>query len=74
MLKERGIETTVLVTSALHMRRAAAEFERAGVHVIWAPVDHTVRPLGGLDTLFPDAASLSRLDEILHELVGRFTP
>ncbi|MFO0586590.1 MAG: YdcF family protein [Polyangiaceae bacterium] len=74
LLKERGIETTVLVTSALHMRRAAAELERAGVHVIMAPVDHTVRPLGGLDMLFPDAGSLSRLDEIVHELVGRLKP
>lgn len=74
LLRDRHIETTVLVTSALHMRRAAAEFERAGVHPIWSPVDHTVRPLGGLDMLFPDATSLSRLDDILHEWIGRLKP
>jgi uncharacterized SAM-binding protein YcdF (DUF218 family) len=74
LLRERGIDHTVLVTSALHMRRAAAEFERAGITVIQAPVDHAVRPLGGLDMLFPDSSSLARFDEITHEVIGRFKP
>ena len=74
LLRARGVDHTVLVTSALHMRRAAIEFERAGITVIQAPVDHTVRPLGGVDTLVPDSGSLMRLDEILHEVIGRWKP
>jgi hypothetical protein len=33
-----------------------------------------VRPLGGLDMLFPDSSSLARFDEITHEVIGRFKP
>lgn len=39
MLRERGVDTVLLVTSALHMRRARAEFERAGLKVLPAPTD-----------------------------------
>ena len=74
LLRAQGIDNTVLVTSALHMRRAAAELERAGITVIQAPVDHTVRPLGGLDMLFPDSGSLARFDDIVDEVIGRYKP
>jgi uncharacterized SAM-binding protein YcdF (DUF218 family) len=39
LLRPQGVDTVILVTSALHMRRARAEFERAGLKVIPAPTD-----------------------------------
>lgn len=74
LIREQGITKTVLVTSALHMRRAAAEFRKVGVEVVEAPVDLTVRPFSGPEMVFPDVASLSRVDEAVHELLGRYKP
>ncbi len=39
LLRPQGVDTVILVTSALHMRRARAEFELAGLKVIPAPTD-----------------------------------
>jgi uncharacterized SAM-binding protein YcdF (DUF218 family) len=37
LAKSRGWSTVILVTHPWHMRRAAAAFEKAGVHVVCAP-------------------------------------
>jgi uncharacterized SAM-binding protein YcdF (DUF218 family) len=37
LAKSRGWDTVILVTHPWHMRRAAAAFEKAGVHVLCAP-------------------------------------
>ncbi len=42
MLKQRGIQEIILVTSATHMPRAVAVFEKAGLQVIAAPTDYFV--------------------------------
>ena len=39
LLKSRGLNTILLVTSASHMPRAAGAFEKQGLHTIAAPTD-----------------------------------
>ncbi|NMA12373.1 MAG: YdcF family protein [Chloroflexi bacterium] len=42
ILKKMGEEQIILVTSATHMRRAVACFEKQGIKVIPAPVDYAI--------------------------------
>lgn len=76
LLKERGFRKVLLVTSALHMRRARARFEATGLQVIPAPTDFRsiVQPLT-LDQVLPDSRALldsaNGLKELLGALVGR---
>ena len=42
LLDEKGISRVILVTSAAHMPRSVALFERQGIEVIPAPTDYTV--------------------------------
>jgi uncharacterized SAM-binding protein YcdF (DUF218 family) len=70
ILRERGVETVVLVTSATHMRRAVKGFARAGVQVIPAPVDVLGPTVWELDQLLPSAHALSRTQVALHEILG----
>ena len=61
----------VLVTSALHMYRAAAAFHKQGLFPDPYPVDF--RSSGGrmrLFGLFPSAETLSTMTEVIHELIG----
>lgn len=62
----------LLVTSALHMRRAAMLFSRAGVNVVPFPVDFKV-PSGETFTvlnLLPGPGSLGRTEIVLREFYG----
>ena len=70
LLAPAWIKNVVLVTSAVHMRRAVAEFEAAGVTVIPAPVGGTIAPGRGLIAWLPRAAALARSSEALYELLG----
>jgi uncharacterized SAM-binding protein YcdF (DUF218 family) len=71
MLHQRGIGTAILVTSALHMPRARAQFEREGLTIISAPADFEVAgmPLYLTDFL-PSAAALDKAGRAMKELVG----
>lgn len=71
LLRQRGIEQVLLVTSALHMRRARALFELEGIRVIPAPTDHEVvdRPFRLLDVV-PDAEALEGSGRAIKEIVG----
>ena len=63
----------LLVTSAYHVPRAAALFERAGLRVTAFPVDFQVsegRAFGVLD-LMPDARALWKTQRALREVLGR---
>lgn len=71
LLRQRDIRQVLLVTSALHMRRARALFEREGIRVIPAPTDHEVvdRPFRLLDVV-PDAEALEGSGRAIKEIVG----
>lgn len=71
LLRQRDIQQVLLVTSALHMRRARALFEREGIRVIAAPADHEVvdRPFRLRDVV-PDAEALEGSGRAIKEIVG----
>ena len=81
MLKEKGIQRVILVTSASHMPRAVPLFLAQGIDVIPAPTDYSLsredfRPLtldtlpGYLTNLVPDATSLRGTTTALKEYIG----
>lgn len=74
IVRELGVERTLLVTSALHMGRSLLEAERAGLRVVAAPVDHRYEPPEGLPPYIPSIGSLLRMHQVLHEILGRYKP
>lgn len=81
ILRENNISEVILVTSAMHMPRSKALFEKQGVEVIPAPVDFTVTHQNwagtfkpGLDefviNLLPNASSLGLTTNVLKEYLG----
>jgi uncharacterized SAM-binding protein YcdF (DUF218 family) len=70
ILHDRGVETTVMVTSATHLRRAVKDFEAVGVHVIPAAADVVGLARVKADSLLPAAGALGRTQIALHELLG----
>ncbi len=76
LLRPQGIETIVLVTDALHMPRALANFEQAGagqgLRVIAAPMN--VRADGHLSASdwLPSLQGYEEVWLALHEAVGRW--
>jgi uncharacterized SAM-binding protein YcdF (DUF218 family) len=59
-----------LVTSAMHMPRAAASFRRQGVEVCPVPVDHRrVRPALH-ELLIPQLTALDKSTAAYHEIIG----
>jgi len=72
LLAERGIVRIVLVTSAVHMPRAAAAFEKVGFEVEPAPADFRAG-WGKLPSIFrwmPSPTSLVDSSAVLHEWIG----
>lgn len=74
LLEQRGIQRALLVTSALHMRRALWEFDRAGAVVEPAPVDFVGVSRQGLTSFLPSASALGETHAAMHEVLGRFKP
>jgi uncharacterized SAM-binding protein YcdF (DUF218 family) len=72
LLKARGIEHILLVTSALHMPRALALFNAQGLQVTPAPTDFEAsqEPPPGLLAWLPDAGALNGSALAMKELVG----
>jgi uncharacterized SAM-binding protein YcdF (DUF218 family) len=60
-----------LVTSALHMPRAAATARQAGWTVRTHAVDHQQLQLAFLPSCLPSNGGPERMAEALHEVVGR---
>lgn len=81
ILREHGIDTVLLVTSALHMPRAYGVFEATGLTAIPAPVDYLftqeewdyfTEPRLGIQiyNLLPDARELHLTTQVLKEYLG----
>jgi len=73
LLEEYGCETLLLVTSAAHMKRSVAVFERLGITVF--PVSADVRVVKNpnitiLDFL-PDAGALNQTSDAIREWMGQ---
>lgn len=72
ILASERINTIVLVTHAIHMRRAIQVFEHAGFTVIPAPISyHTRSEEPGYMLFLPHAGSITAMNELVHEWLGR---
>ena len=71
ILRERGMRRILLVTSASHMRRAAACFRKEELEVIPVPTDiqSVPRPFG-IGRFLPDVEALRYSTTAIKELVG----
>ncbi len=66
----QGMEPLVLVTSALHMPRARAAFERRGARLCPYPVDYQrIRP-DPWEWFLPNSTALEKSTQVLHEVSG----
>ena len=73
LLKQRGISRVLLVTSALHMARAVAQFQAAGLAVVPVAIDHTAPlMLNNVSAWLPDAGALADSGRAFKEALGRW--
>lgn len=81
ILKEKGIDKVILLTSAAHMPRSVILFEEQGLTVIPYPVDYTVTQAGWeqlwhgnigstLINIFPTSSSLNMTTNVIKEYLG----
>jgi uncharacterized SAM-binding protein YcdF (DUF218 family) len=71
MMKDINGDSILLVTSAMHMPRAAWLFVRTGLHVIPAPTDfETISVPFKLIRFLPDAEALENSSRAAKELIG----
>jgi uncharacterized SAM-binding protein YcdF (DUF218 family) len=70
ILRAAGVERILLVTSAVHEPRAAAEFSAAGLQVDPAPVRVWSQPRYTPASFLPSASALLESTEALYELIG----
>ncbi len=74
LLRQRGLDRVLLVTSAWHLPRAVTEFEREGIEVIPAPTVFESRSLDDgvqFEDFLPGTPSLLRSYFAIHEYLGR---
>jgi len=73
MLRNEPAKRTItLVTSAMHMRRAQATFQHAGVKVCPYPVDFQKVEPRVYEMLIPQISSLNKSVRAYHEALGLF--
>jgi uncharacterized SAM-binding protein YcdF (DUF218 family) len=71
LLRSAGLRRVLLVTSAVHMRRALAEFEAVGLEVVPAPVAPASASGGNLGDWLPQPTALEISHAALYELGGQ---
>jgi uncharacterized SAM-binding protein YcdF (DUF218 family) len=70
MLKSLHVQRTILVTSAIHMRRSLGTFRAAGVDALPAPVRDPAAALPRLQRWSPSAPGLLFSSQLAHEFIG----
>ncbi len=70
ILLRDGIKRIALVTDALHMPRAVAEFERTGLAITPAPTGYVLPTKSDLLQWLPTTDGLSGSTRLIHELLG----
>lgn len=70
MLKRDGVASIILVTDAMHMRRARRAFERAGLAVTPAPTFYVEAGAFNPRRLMPSIENLRRSHYALYEWIG----
>jgi uncharacterized SAM-binding protein YcdF (DUF218 family) len=81
LLKERGINEAILVTSAVHMPRAMRMFTDQGLQLTAAPADYSITDNGWdqlwqkpdenfLTNLMPSASALGQTTNAIKEYIG----
>ncbi len=72
ILSKEGVQRIILVTHALHMRRAVEQFQLQGLHVMPAPTIFWSRSDElNLFSFLPSACALQRSSLVMHEIMGR---
>lgn len=73
IVRARGFERVLIVTSAFHMPRAVECFNAVGLPVDTFPVDYrAARSVAGLGAWLPRAQSLSQTSAMVREKFGRW--
>jgi uncharacterized SAM-binding protein YcdF (DUF218 family) len=70
MLRQDGVQRIILVTDAMHMRRARLAFERAGLAVTPAPTFYVEPGPFEARRLMPNVENLRRSHYALYEWIG----
>ena len=73
LLKRDGVQRIALVTDALHMARAMAEFERTDLVITAAPTGYVLPTKSGVLQWIPSTDGLSSSTRLIHELLGLMT-
>ena len=71
ILAKENKKKIILVTHAMHMKRAILSFEAAGFEVIPAPLSfNNKKGLFSLSSFIPSAGAMSKINRSLHEVLG----
>lgn len=70
ILQENNVDTVILVTQSVHMRRSILLFEREGMSVIPAPTQLAEGAPKGVRGWLPGTEALNRSQMAMHEMLG----
>lgn len=70
ILRARGQNNIILVTSAWHMHRALITFQKQGLNICPLPVDSLYNPPGELGYFLPQSSAVVKAETALHEFAG----